>query len=173
MNKIAKTSNTRRIAPVISKDDNGVLQVGVIDDDMLKNLFGMKTRAAANGVLLTGMGSLGNRGGEYHNMLTNMAIEMEPKDAVEALLVSQMTATNAALSWAMQQMVDAHHLQRVEAFDRIANKLARTFTTQVEALKKYRAKAQQIVRVERVDVREGGQAIVGDVTHHGGPTDEK
>ena len=67
-------------------------------------------------------------------MLAKMAIVMEPTDAVEALLVSQMTATNAALSWAMQQMVDAQHLQRVKAFDRIANKLARTFTTQGEAL---------------------------------------
>jgi hypothetical protein len=120
------------------------------------------------------LGSLGKRGDAYYGMLTNMAVEMEPKDAVEAMLVTQMTATNAALSYALQQMVDAQHLQRVEAFDRIANKLARTFTIQVEALKKYRAKAQQIVRVERVDVHEGGQAIVGDVTHQaGGGQNEK
>ena len=33
---------------------------------------------------------------------------------------------------------------------------------------KYRAKAQQTVRVERVTVHEGGQAIVGDVNHGGG-----
>lgn len=173
MTKLVKTEAKRREAPTIFKDEENKLQVTVADDDMIKNLFGMKTRTAANGVLITGLGSLGKRGDAYYDMLTNMAIEMEPKDAVEALLVSQMTATNAALSWAMQQMVDAQHLQRVEAFDRIANKLARTFTTQVEALKKYRAKAQQIVRVERVDVREGGQAIVGDVTHYGGPANEK
>lgn len=167
MSKIEKTSGRQRSAPAIVKDDNGCLQVTVSDNDQIKDLFGMKTRAAANGVLLTGMGSLGARGEQYLGMMASMAIEMEPKDAVEALLVSQMTATNAAFSWAMQQMVDAQHLQRVEAFDRIANKLARTFATQVEALKKYRAKAQQTVRVERVDVREGGQAIVGDVMHHG------
>lgn len=34
--------------------------------------------------------------------------------------------------------------------------------------KEYWEKAQEIVRVEHVDVREGGQAIIGDVTHHGG-----
>jgi hypothetical protein len=33
-------------------------------------------------------------------------------------------------------------------------------------------KAQQTVRVERVTVHEGGQAIVGDVTH-GGRVDDK
>jgi hypothetical protein len=168
MTKLVKTEAKMREAPTMFKDEDNKLQVTVTDDDMIKNLFGMKTRAAANGVLITGLGSLGKRGDAYYGMLTNMAVEMEPKDAVEAMLITQMTATNAALSYALQQMVDAQHLQRIEAFDRIANKLARTFTIQVEALKKYRAKAQQIVRVERVDVREGGQAIVGDVTHHGG-----
>jgi hypothetical protein len=168
MTKLVKTESKLREAPTIFKDEDNKLQVTVTEDDMIKNLFGMKTRAAANGVLITGLGSLGNRGDAYYGMLTNMAIEMEPKDAVEAMLVTQMTATNAAFSYALQQMVDSPHLPRVEAFDRIANKLARTFTIQVEALKKYRAKAQQIVRVERVDVREGGQAIVGDVTHQTG-----
>jgi len=38
----------------------------------------------------------------------------------------------------------------------------------MDALKRYRAKAQQTVRVERVTVREGGQAIVGSVSHEGG-----
>jgi hypothetical protein len=38
----------------------------------------------------------------------------------------------------------------------------------MDALKKYRAKAQQTVRVERVTIEGGGQAIVGDVTHRGG-----
>jgi hypothetical protein len=173
MTKLVKTEAKMREAPTMFKDEDNKLQVTVTDDDMIKNLFGMKTRAAANGVLITGLGSLGKRGDAYYGMLTNMAVEMEPKDAVEAMLITQMTATNAALSYALQQMVDAQHLQRIEAFDRIANKLARTFTIQVEALKKYRAKAQQIVRVERVDVREGGQAIVGDVTHHGGGQNEK
>jgi hypothetical protein len=168
MTKIAKTEATRREAPTIVKDEENNLQITVTDDDMIKNLFGMKTRVAANGVLITGLASLGKRGDAYYGMLTNMAVEMEPKDAVEAMLITQMTATNSALSYALQQMVDSPQLKRVEAFDRIANKLARTFTLQVEALKKYRAKAQQIVRVERVDVHEGGQAIVGDVTHQAG-----
>mgnify|MGYP007096405229 CR=1 FL=1 len=135
MTKIAKTEATRREAPTIFKDEENKLQITVTEDDMIKNLFGMKTRAAANGVLITGLGSLGKRGDAYYGMLTNMAVEMEPKDAVEAMLVTQMTATNAALSYALQQMVDSPQLKRVEAFDRIANKLAQTFTIQVEALK--------------------------------------
>lgn len=169
MTILTKTDVKQRETPTIFKDEDNKLQITVADDDMIKNLFGMKTRTAANGVLITGLGSLGKRGDTFYGMLTNMAVEMEPKDAVEAMLVTQMTATNAALSYALQQMVDAQHLPRIEAFDRIANRLARTFTAQVDALKKYKAKAQQIVRVERVDVRDGGQAIVGDVIHGGAP----
>ena len=52
-------------------------------------------------------------------------------------------------------------------------RLSRTFLAQVDGLKKYRAKAQQIVRVERVEVQDGGQAIVGDVSYRRGVDDEK
>ncbi len=171
MKNMVKTANQKlaaRIAPVISKDDEGRLVVNVKHDDSLKDRLGLKTREVANGFFRISMASIGKRGGEYCDMIASMAIEMEPKDAVEAMLINQMASTHVALAWATQQMVDAQSLQRMEAFDRMATRLARTFTTQVEALKKYRAKAQQIVRVERVEVREGGQAIVGNVTHHAG-----
>ncbi|RWB00344.1 hypothetical protein [Mesorhizobium sp.] len=46
--------------------------------------------------------------------------------------------------------------------ERAFNKLTRTFAAQVEALKKYRTGGQQ-----HVTVNEGGQAIVGNVSHGG------
>ena len=50
------------------------------------------------------------------------------------------------------------------SLERGLNKLSRTFTTQMEALKRYRSKgANQRIVVERVNVSEGGQAIVGNV----------
>ena len=45
----------------------------------------------------------------------------------------------------------------------LAIKLLRTFTTQLEALQRYRGKGQQKVTVEHVNVNAGGQAIVGTV----------
>jgi len=54
-----------------------------------------------------------------------------------------------------------------ESLERSITRLSRTYLAQMDALKKYRAKAQQVVRVERVTVHEGGQAIVGDVSHGG------
>ena len=52
-------------------------------------------------------------------------------------------------------------------------RLSRTYLAQMDALKKYRTKSQQTVRVERVTVHDGGQAIVGDVNHGGIRDDEK
>ena len=52
-------------------------------------------------------------------------------------------------------------------------RLSRTYLAQMDQLKKYRAKAQQIVRVERVEVKDGGQAVVGDVSYRRGEDDEK
>ena len=43
----------------------------------------------------------------------------------------------------------------------------RTFTAQVETLKKYRTGGNQTIQVQHVNVNEGGQAIVGDVKGRG------
>ena len=44
-----------------------------------------------------------------------------------------------------------------------AARLLRTYSTQVEALRRLRNGGSQFVRVEHVHVNEGGQAIVGPV----------
>jgi hypothetical protein len=48
------------------------------------------------------------------------------------------------------------------------NKLMRTFTAQMEALRKYRTGGEQKVTVQHVHVNDGGQAVVGNVSHKGG-----
>ena len=92
-----------------------------------------------------------------------MGVEMEPKDAVEAMLVTQMTSTHAHMMRAARRASDGKTFEVIEGFDRIANRLARTFACQVEALRKYRSGGRQTVRVDNVTVNEGGQAIVGNV----------
>ena len=63
--------------------------------------------------------------------------------------------------------MDQSNYQAREAQERSTTRLSCTYIAQIDALKKYRFKAHQTVRVERVTVNEGGQAIVGDVTHGG------
>ncbi|MEM8631096.1 MAG: hypothetical protein AAGF74_07660 [Pseudomonadota bacterium] len=92
---------------------------------------------------------------------------IQPRDEIEAMLAVQMAATHQATMVMVRKLNCASSTQQQDAAERAYNKLARTFTTQMDALKKYRAKAPQTVRVEEVNVGDGGQAIVGNVQHGG------
>lgn len=73
-------------------------------------------------------------------------------------------------SLAMQCLKRASHSPNLETLDaRInrATKLLRKFTTQMETLDRHRGKIGQQMVVENVNVNEGGQAIVGPVSHNG------
>jgi hypothetical protein len=101
-----------------------------------------------------------------------MAVEMEPRDAVEAMLVTQMAATPVAMTTMSLKLHHASSFQMRESFERSMTRLSRSYLAQMDQLKKHRAKAQQVVRVERVEVNDGGQAIVGDVSYRRGEHDE-
>ncbi|WP_216595422.1 hypothetical protein, partial [Aestuariivita boseongensis] len=88
-------------------------------------------------------------------------------------LAAQMAVTHTCAMDASRRYHWGSTLAHKDSAERAFTKLTRTFTTQMEALKKNRAKAQQVVRVERVNVESGGQAIVGDVTTQGRGSREK
>jgi hypothetical protein len=78
---------------------------------------------------------------------------IRPRDGVEAMLAVQMTATHAA---ALQMLHRAVREQpSFEIYDSLVNratKLLRTYTMQVEALKRYRSAGEQRVVVQHVNV---------------------
>lgn len=65
------------------------------------------------------------------------------------------------------------NIPQEDSAERAFNKLARTFTAQIDALKRYRSKGEQKMTVDHVTVNEGGQAIVGNVKSGGGGTSKK
>ena len=93
---------------------------------------------------------------------------LAPRDALEALLATQMAATHMAVMRHSTKMADAGHLASLETHERILTKLSRTFTSQMEALRKHRNGGKQTVTVQHVNVEGGGQAIVGSVSHREG-----
>ena len=97
---------------------------------------------------------------------------VEPRDQLEALLAAQMAAVHTAIMTFSRRLRQVETIQQQDSAERAFNKLARTFTAQVEALKRYRSRGDQTVRVEHVTVNEGGQAIVGNVTHGGSRSPE-
>ena len=120
--------------------------------------------------------SLGEPGKPVSEDATNFALgvirSIDPQDEIEAMLGAQMAATHQATMMMARRLNHVETLAQQDAAERAYNKLARTFTAQVEALKRHRAKASQTVRVERVTVEDGGQAIVGTVQHGGRGKDE-
>ncbi len=61
---------------------------------------------------------------------------------------------------AAENLAGAPSIEVMDIQEKALNRLARTFAAQMEALKRYRSKGEQRVYVERVNVHEGGQAIV-------------
>jgi hypothetical protein len=162
-----------RLVPGIEEREDGGVQINIDKEDELQKLYGVQTPDVAQGLMKSAMNSLGANAKSYRKMMAAMPAELEPRDAIEAMLVNQITATNAAISITSQRMLDSSSLPLFEGYERAMTKLSRTFLAQMDALKKYRAKAQQTVRVERVTVEDGGQAIVGPVTHGGGHEGKK
>lgn len=90
-----------------------------------------------------------------------------PRDETEALLAVQMVAVHRATITSSGHFNYAQSAQQQEQAINAFNKLKRTFTTQIESLKKYRSNGEQHVRVTHVHARDGGQVIVGDVNTGG------
>ncbi|MEI4235145.1 hypothetical protein [Roseovarius sp. D22-M7] len=98
--------------------------------------------------------------------------DMAPRDAVERMLAEQMAATHVATTRSSRWLAHADTIPQVQAHYTGFNKLARTFAVQVEAQRKHRTGGKRTVVVKRMDVSDGGQAIVGNVQHGGRASDE-
>src|SRR3954454_7661103 len=96
--------------------------------------------------------------------------EIGPRDVIEAMLAVQMVATHeAALECFRRAALSEQTFAGRELGLKYADKLVRSFAALTDALNRHRGKGQpQVVRVERVTVKAGGQAIVGAVTQGGG-----
>ncbi len=120
--------------------------------------------------------ALGEHGKPVSETASNFALSVirgvQPTDEVEAMLATQMAAVHQSTMMMARRLNHVVNIPQQDAAERALNKLARTFATQVQTLKKYRSKGEQIVRVERVTVEDGGRAIVGAVQTGGRGKDE-
>ena len=154
--------------------------VTVTREDTLMKLFGTKHPEQANAFLGHCMKVLrSNEASDDHGsnderlFMVSIVSDLKPRDAVERMLAVQMAATHVALIRTGGMLARADQLPQYEAHERAYNKLARTYTAQMEALRKHRNGGKQTVTVQHVNVADGGQAIVGDVQQGGRHDDEK
>jgi hypothetical protein len=102
------------------------------------------------------------------NFMLSLVRGINPRDETEALLAAQMAAIHNATMVAARRLNHVETIPQQDSASTMLNKLARTFASQVEALKKYGSAGEQTIKVQHVTVNEGGQAIVGNVTKGGG-----
>jgi hypothetical protein len=91
--------------------------------------------------------------------------DIAPKNGIEALVAVQMVAVhNTALEQLRRALLPDQPAEFIDSLSNRATRLLRLFVDQVEALDRLRGGgARQTVRVERVTVEAGGQAVVGAV----------
>jgi hypothetical protein len=127
--------------------------------------------------LLNQLGKTSSKGGAIDEIRVNFMLSVvtggEPRDQIEAMLCAQMAAVHVGLMTLAPQLYNAETVVHRDSAERAFNKLARTFTTQVEALKRYRTGGEQKMTVQHVTVSEGGQAIVGNVSQTSRETNAK
>jgi len=99
------------------------------------------------------------------NFMLAVIAGLEPRDEVEAMLAAQMAAVHRATLTFARRLAHVENIPQQDSAARAFNKLARTFASQMEALKRYRTGGEQKVTVQHVTVNEGGQAVVGNVSH--------
>lgn len=141
----------------------------IIPDRTAKKLSGSECGAAASELIhnITQYSETSQRVEEDGLRAINASIalisEIGPNDVVEGMLASQMVAVHQALIRHSRKLLVATSYEGQKLHETALNKFARTFATQTEALRKHRNGGEQVMRVERVTVNEGGQAVVGTV----------
>jgi hypothetical protein len=87
-----------------------------------------------------------------------------PKGETECAIVIQMACVHSATMAVLGRLGGGHGGDRhVLAAATAASRLSRTFAILVETLRRLRNGGSQVIRIERVDVREGGQAVIGNI----------
>jgi hypothetical protein len=97
---------------------------------------------------------------------------IDPRDEVESMLAAQMAAVHMATMVMARRLNHAETIPQQDSAGSLLNKLARTYASQAEALKKYRTGGEQKITVQHVTVNDGGQAVVGNINARGKHVEE-
>lgn len=162
---VAKVADRRPPKAALDSAAGGALAIEI--SGAWDRIFRACGSASVSEGIIAQVAILGAHGKRVDEGATNFALgfvdAMEPTDAAEALLLTQMAATHQATMMLARRLNHVNNIPQQDAAERALNKLGRTFAAQMDTLKRYRSKGQQTVRVERVTVEGGGQAIVGNV----------
>ncbi|EIM26645.1 hypothetical protein MicloDRAFT_00031940 [Microvirga lotononidis] len=173
----ARILSRRKRVQVKSTGEGSKMELDAMHSDFegwsaqLKDAFGTTSHdfmARSMALLGTAMQRSGNGRAEGINAGLAVVAGVRPENETEAMLAVQMAATHEAAMSMLDIARGNGTVPAIQAAGGLAVKLLRTYTAQIEALAKLRRGGEQTVRVEHVHVYPGGQAIVGNVSNHGG-----
>jgi hypothetical protein len=87
----------------------------------------------------------------------------QPRGETECAIVVQMACIHSATMAILGRLSTVYGDRSILAAATAASRLSRSFAVLVETLRRLRSGGSQVIRIERVDVRDGGQAIIGNV----------
>lgn len=146
---------------------------GKIVPDHPDKVFGIGLVAEALGVgvdcvegLLDQLADLARRGNEINqrtlNHLFALVLEIGPTNGIEAMLAVQMAAVHVNAMMVGRRLAVSQNIMEQDSTGSGFKNLCRTYTTQMDALKRYRTDRENVT-VQNVLVSEGGQAVVANV----------
>jgi hypothetical protein len=166
--KVTKDGNALKVGTDHPDNSTGLIllmeALGTTDEDFLTGFLNQLLGTTLQG---------GKINEEAVNFMLSVIKGIKPRDQVEAMLAAQMAAVHVSTMTFARRLAHVDTIPQQDSAERAFNKLTRTYTSQMEALKRYRTGGEQKVTVQHVTVGEGGQAIVGNVTQdrrEGAPT---
>ncbi len=141
-----------------------------VDSDRFREVGGSKDADFNHVVLRETLATIWFPGtdndGDMRRVRAGMAAlrAFKPKDEIEGMLAAQAVALHfGAMECFRRAMIPDQPGEFQTKFRKDGANLARGMADMLEALDRKRGKGPQVVRVERVVVNDGGQAIVGAV----------
>ena len=130
----------------------------------LKMVFGTNSSAFVDAALAQLMAAARLPCSGISETAVNAALAMieaaKPQNALEGALAVQAACTHTAAMAVLARLGGGHGSERrVVALATAASRLLNAYSLQMEALRRLHRGPDQVIRVERVNVQDGGQAI--------------
>jgi len=140
------------------------------ESDFANELVGTKYETYALEIINRGLAAMpvGKDRDEIIGPVVQALLDAKPKEPMEARLLLQAHALYAQGMKYLSRAESQDMIPQAEHFMKFAIKLLRLHNETIEALNKYRRKGEQRVVVQRVNVNDGGKAIVGHLESSNG-----
>jgi hypothetical protein len=96
----------------------------------------------------------------------------QPRGETECAIVIQMACIHSATMAVLGRLSSAYGNRNVLAAATAVSRLSRAFSTLVETLRRLRNGGSQVIRIERVEVKQGGQAVIGSIRPERSPSQD-